>query len=79
MAAILGATAKNAVTDSVDDVWRFQGDASQADDITIMALRYNGPATVEGESELTLKMVNDISEIARINSAFNEFAEQYGL
>ena len=71
--------AKAAVTDSVDDVWKHQGDASQADDITVMAVRYHGPMTVEGESELTLTMLNDVMAIGDINSAFNQFAEQHGL
>ena len=71
--------AKAAVTYSVDDVWSHQGDASQADDITVMAVRYHGPVTIEGESELTLTMVNDIMAISGINEAFNGFAEQHGL
>jgi sigma-B regulation protein RsbU (phosphoserine phosphatase) len=72
-------TAKSAVTESVDDVWLHQGDASQADDITVMALRYHGPMTVEGESELTLTMVNDIMAIGEVNEAFKAFAERHGL
>ncbi len=72
-------TAQDAVSDSVNDVWRFQGDADQADDITIMAMRYHGPMTVEGESELVLTMVDDISEISRVNEAFNSFAEKHAL
>lgn len=72
-------SAKQAVTETVDDVWRFQGDASQADDITVMAVRYHGPMTVEGESELTLTLKNDIAEIEGINRAFNGFAVQHGV
>jgi sigma-B regulation protein RsbU (phosphoserine phosphatase) len=71
--------AKTAVTDSVDDVWRHQGDASQADDITVMAVRYHGPMTVEGDSELTLTMVNDIMAIGDVNRAFTGFAQGHGL
>jgi|GEM_PF-1515234 len=28
----------------LDDVWKFQGDADQSDDVTVVALRYLGPA-----------------------------------
>lgn len=28
----------------LDDVWAFQGEADQADDVTVMALRFNGPS-----------------------------------
>jgi sigma-B regulation protein RsbU (phosphoserine phosphatase) len=72
-------TAKDSVVDSVDDVWRFQGDASQADDVTIMAVRYLGPVTIEGESELTLTMLNDIDQITEINEAFNTFSEHHAI
>ena len=71
--------AKAAVTETVDDVWRFQGNASQADDITILAMRYHGPMTVEGETEITLRMRNDAGEISAMNDAFCEFAEQHGV
>jgi serine phosphatase RsbU (regulator of sigma subunit) len=27
----------------LDDVWKFQGDAPQADDVTVVALSYLGP------------------------------------
>ncbi|TNF32425.1 MAG: HAMP domain-containing protein [Deltaproteobacteria bacterium] len=35
--------ANGAVKVVLDDVWAFQGDADQADDVTVVALRYNGP------------------------------------
>ena len=72
-------SAKDSVMESVDDVWRFQGDADQADDITIMSVRYHGPVTIEGESELTLTMLNDITQISAINEAFNDFSQHHGI
>jgi sigma-B regulation protein RsbU (phosphoserine phosphatase) len=71
------ATAKDSVLHSVGDVWRFQGDASQADDITVMALRYLGPAATA--VELTLAMANRIEKLEEINRAFNEFADRQNL
>ncbi|MBL8787901.1 MAG: PP2C family protein-serine/threonine phosphatase, partial [Deltaproteobacteria bacterium] len=36
-------TSSGAVKLVLDDVWKFQGDAPQADDVTVVALRYLGP------------------------------------
>ncbi|MDJ0878875.1 MAG: SpoIIE family protein phosphatase [Halieaceae bacterium] len=71
--------AQDAVQDTVDDVWRFQGDASQADDITIMSVRYHGPVTQEGDTELILTMHNDITAISAVNDDFNGWAEKHGI
>jgi len=72
-------SAKQAVTETVDDVWAFQGDASQADDVTVLALRYLGRSTAEGESEIKLVIVNQFEEISRVSDAFNAFADRHGL
>lgn len=72
-------SARHAVTESVDDVWAFQGDASQADDVTVLALRYHGPSAAEGESELKLSMTNQFEEIGQVSAAFNAFADRQGL
>jgi sigma-B regulation protein RsbU (phosphoserine phosphatase) len=63
----------------VDDVWAFQGDASQADDVTVLALRYLGRSTAEGESEIKLVIVNQFEEISRVSDAFNAFADRHDL
>ena len=72
-------SAKHAVTETVDDVWAFQGDASQADDVTVLALRYLGRSTAEGESEIKLVIVNQFEEISRVSDAFNAFADRHDL
>ena len=59
---------------SVDDVWDFQGDAPQADDITVLATRYNGAEPVEQARELHLQLRNRLEEIKRANGAFSEFS-----
>jgi sigma-B regulation protein RsbU (phosphoserine phosphatase) len=66
--------AEQAVRATVDTVWSFQGDADQADDVTVLALRYHGAAMVTGESDLHLSIVNHIENIGQVNEAFREFA-----
>jgi sigma-B regulation protein RsbU (phosphoserine phosphatase) len=70
-------TARSAVEQTVEDVWRFQGDASQADDVTILSVRYHGATSAAGAFELELTMQNDIRRISSINEAFTEFAERH--
>ena len=71
--------AKQAVTETVNNVWGFQGDAPQADDITVLALRYQGVAAVEGEADLHLAISNQLQEIGRVNELFTQFAQEHGL
>ena len=71
--------AKHAVSATVDEVWVFQGDADQADDITVLALRYHGVEEVEGESDFHLTISNRVEEIGRVNEAFGEFAKKHEL
>jgi sigma-B regulation protein RsbU (phosphoserine phosphatase) len=62
---------------TVDDVWRFQGDAEQADDVTVLAVQYIGEAEDEVRAVLELTIDNRLGEIERLNGRFNEFAEQH--
>jgi sigma-B regulation protein RsbU (phosphoserine phosphatase) len=72
-------SAAAAVTASVDDVWAFQGDAAQADDITVLATRYNGSGPVSQSRELHLQLRNRLEEIDRANGAFSVFANALDL
>jgi sigma-B regulation protein RsbU (phosphoserine phosphatase) len=60
----------------VEDVKKFEGGASQADDLTIMALAFHGAAagTVRSET-LRMELTNQLAEVARLNTAFSEYAE----
>jgi sigma-B regulation protein RsbU (phosphoserine phosphatase) len=70
---------EEAVKISTDDVWAYQGDAEQADDVTVLSVLYSG-GTKEIESHrLELKIVNRLEEITRVNDAINSFAERHGL
>ena len=63
----------------VDDVWEYQGEAEQADDVTVLAVSYQG-ASARGEIDhLNLRVKNQPEEIGRVNEDFNEFAGRHGV
>ena len=64
---------------SVDDVWAYQGDAEQADDVTVMAVAYFGAVDDSGVQRLELSAVNRLDEIDAINRSFNDFAAENGV
>jgi sigma-B regulation protein RsbU (phosphoserine phosphatase) len=69
-------TVEEMVKASADDVWRFQAEADQADDVTILAVHYHGdPFGQAAERRLDLVLKNTIPEIGRAVGAFETFAE----
>ncbi len=62
-----------------DDVWSFQGDALQADDVTAMAVAFHGAAPGAAAHLLELRMVNKLADIGRVIEEFSAFAAQHGL
>jgi sigma-B regulation protein RsbU (phosphoserine phosphatase) len=73
------ASAEDVVRVTVDDVWRFQAEAVQADDVTVLAVEYFGVPEGMERSTLELRITNELSEIARVNDSFNAFAEEHGV
>ncbi|MFT5375789.1 MAG: sigma-B regulation protein RsbU (phosphoserine phosphatase) [Candidatus Latescibacterota bacterium] len=69
---------EEAVNSTLSAVMEFQGDAEQADDITLLALKFQGRET-SGSSILELSIGNQLTEIDRVNQAFDEFAEENGI
>jgi sigma-B regulation protein RsbU (phosphoserine phosphatase) len=63
----------------VDDVWTYQGEAEQADDVTVLAVSYQGVSARGELGHLDLQVANRTEEIARLNQGFNDFAEQHGV
>jgi len=64
------------VSATLNSVESFAGEAEQADDITILALRYcTEPRVVAGE-RLEITIGNQLAEIDRVNDSFNELAER---
>lgn len=66
------------VSAALGSVQSYAGDAEQADDITILALKYRIEPTSAGE-KLELTISNRLSEIDRVNEAFTEFSEKCGI
>jgi sigma-B regulation protein RsbU (phosphoserine phosphatase) len=69
---------EEAVRVMVDDVWDYQGDAEQADDVTVLAASWLGQEDV-GEHRLQLTVANQPEEIDRVNEAFTAFAGSHDL
>ena len=67
------------VEDITAEVRRFEGGTEQSDDITLLALCYEGNSPEKPSAVLELTAENQISEIPRVNAAFNAFSEQQGL
>jgi sigma-B regulation protein RsbU (phosphoserine phosphatase) len=72
-------TVESMVGETVDDVWRFQGDAQQADDVTILAARYTGAGTEEQIRAVELRLTNRLEDISGVIHEFNMFAEEHEL
>jgi sigma-B regulation protein RsbU (phosphoserine phosphatase) len=64
------------VASTLASVESFAGEAPQADDITILALSFCIEPEDIGGKTLKCVMPNKLTEIDRVNDAFNEFAEQ---
>lgn len=74
-----GHSVEKVVNSVLEDVWEFQGDAEQADDVTIMAVSYTGSSPEEASKSLALRIENNFEEIEHVNEAFNAFAEAYDI
>jgi sigma-B regulation protein RsbU (phosphoserine phosphatase) len=64
------------VTETVSDVACFEGEAEQADDVTVLAIQFSGGREQEEGRIFELSVTNRLDEIDRLNEAFNVFAEQ---
>lgn len=70
------ASAEDVVQSTVDDVWRFQAEAVQADDVTVLAVEYFGVPESAKRRVLDITIKNDLNEIARVTESFNAFAAE---
>jgi sigma-B regulation protein RsbU (phosphoserine phosphatase) len=57
----------------------FAGDAEQSDDITILTLQYRGDGDAMPMHEMNVEIANEISEIPKVDEAFDQFAEKIAL
>ncbi|MEH6549839.1 MAG: SpoIIE family protein phosphatase [Pseudomonadales bacterium] len=63
------------VSGTLDSVETFAGEAEQADDITILALRYDIEPEETAGHQQEIIIANKMAEIDRVNDTFNDFAE----
>jgi sigma-B regulation protein RsbU (phosphoserine phosphatase) len=70
---------REAVSSTVEGVWAFQGEALQADDVTVMATAFMGEHGGAAPESLELEMSNDLGEIAGVIQSFGEFAAERGV
>jgi sigma-B regulation protein RsbU (phosphoserine phosphatase) len=70
---------EDAAKATVDDVWRFQAEADQADDITVLTVEFHGAPKGTDLEPLEFSIVNQLVEIDKANQAFSRFAQAHGL
>jgi len=70
---------ENAVRDTVAAVKAFQGDSDQEDDITVLAVQFQGRSKHDRVAVFHIMARNDLREIAKVNQEFQKFAEEHGI
>ncbi|MFC2094196.1 SpoIIE family protein phosphatase [Bacteroidota bacterium] len=67
------------VKKTVESVKEFEGEAEQADDITILGFKFFAPLDNTIDEKLNISIKNHVSEIDTVNDQFNKFAEENDL
>jgi sigma-B regulation protein RsbU (phosphoserine phosphatase) len=70
-------TPETLLRETINRVKDFENGAEQADDITMLALRYQRQSSKEQAKTLHLAISNKLDEIDRVNDKFEEFAAKY--
>jgi serine phosphatase RsbU (regulator of sigma subunit)/anti-sigma regulatory factor (Ser/Thr protein kinase)/phosphoglycerate-specific signal transduction histidine kinase len=71
--------ADKVVDNTVAAVKAFEGEAEQADDITVLALTYHGSPEGALIAERRIVIKNHLPEIVAVNEKFETFAEEFGV
>jgi sigma-B regulation protein RsbU (phosphoserine phosphatase) len=69
-------TVESIVDVTVASVREFENGAEQADDITVLCLDFMGQGPENSDKILQLRICNQLDEIERVNSEFNDFCKQ---
>ncbi len=67
------------VDNTVAAVKAFEGEAEQADDITVLAMAFHGSPEDALIAERRIVIKNHLPEIAAVNEKFETFAEEFGV
>ena len=73
------ASVEDVVNTTIKEVKLFEGDAEQADDITILAIEFLGQPKGKPVQNLIITIRNSLSEIDKVNQRFNTFADHCGI
>jgi phosphoserine phosphatase RsbU/P len=73
-----GLSSKEVIERVVKQVERFSTGAAQSDDITLLALGYNGLNETNHDT-LSVMLKNDLAELQRLTQLVTEFAQHHGL
>jgi sigma-B regulation protein RsbU (phosphoserine phosphatase) len=73
------ASAEAVVQGTVNPVWAYQGDAPQADDVTVLVMSFRGASQAAAVPTLSLLLDNREAEIGRAIAEMNSFAESQGI
>ncbi|MHC5023935.1 MAG: ATP-binding SpoIIE family protein phosphatase [Planctomycetota bacterium] len=83
LAGLIGEGALSTVEDAVrvvlDDIDDHAAGAEQSDDITVLAVRYQGPGTDVIDHSFDITVPNQLTSIEAVNDRFNAFAAEAGL
>jgi anti-sigma regulatory factor (Ser/Thr protein kinase) len=79
LASTTADSVENAVRDTIAAVKDFRGDGDQEDDITVLAVRFQGSSVHDPVAVFHIMARNDLREIARVNQEFQKFAEEHGV
>jgi len=79
LASTTGDSVENAVRDTVTAVKDFRGDGNQEDDITVLAVQFQGSSVHDPIAVFHIMARNDLREIARVIQEFQKFAEEHGI
>lgn len=71
--------AEQLVEDIFTELKRFEGEAEQFDDITLIALCYTADEVEEQIGDFSMTIDNQLSQITNVNHRFNEFVDKHGL
>lgn len=70
-------TPQKLIDQVIAEVKLFENGATQADDITMLALQYYGASDLEDSGRLELKMQNKMKAIAEVEENFERFSKKY--
>jgi PAS domain S-box-containing protein len=72
-------TPQKLVDQVVRDVKRHEGDAEQADDITLLAMKFTGKTDIEETGRLDVKIKNQITQLAVVEERFESFCQEFAI